>query len=158
MTTVVDATSVEVAAQTAASDVAASLHETIGGGDEGKGRRLSRHGCGRWGGRIERMRLLDDCVATAASGFAFCSGFTWPRSLFISVDAAGATVDIHPSSCTRLVQLRLDLSVPNHSSHERNSLPFLACRSRALPQQFLVRKFTVKNIIHCQAWFYQHTK
>ena len=52
-----------------------------------------------------------------------CSTCTWLRSLFTSADAAGATVDIHTSSCTPLVQLSSDLSVPNHSGHARHRLP-----------------------------------
>ena len=47
----------------------------------------------------------------------------WPRSLFTSADAAGATVDIRTLSCAPLVQLNSDLSVPNHSRYARNRLP-----------------------------------
>ena len=54
---------------------------------------------------------------------SFCSAVAWPRSLFASADAAGATVDIHTSSGTPLVQLSSDLSVRNHSGHACNSLP-----------------------------------
>ena len=54
---------------------------------------------------------------------SFCSVVAWPRSLFASADAAGATVDIYTSSCTPLVQLSSGLNVPNHSGHARNSLP-----------------------------------
>ena len=62
MPAVEDIASVEVAAQTAVSDVAA-----------------------------------DDAAADLLQG-SFCSAVTWPRSLFASVDASGATVDIHTST------------------------------------------------------------
>ena len=68
---------------------------------------------GRGGCRIEGTRLLDGCVAATASNAArrackllrgsFCRAVTWPRSLSVSLDAAGATLDIHTSSCTPLV-------------------------------------------------------
>ena len=48
------------------------------------------------------------CKASDAAGHArkllqgsFSSVVTWPRSLLASVDAAGATVDIHSSSGTK---------------------------------------------------------
>ena len=73
------------------------------------------------------MRLLDGCVATAASDThrearlllqgSFCIAVVWPRSLFASVDAVGAT------SCHLLVPLSSDLSMPHHSGHARNGLP-----------------------------------
>ena len=45
--------------------------------------------------------------------------------LLLSVDAAGATVDIHTSSCTALVQLSSDLwTLTKQFAH------FLACQSR----------------------------
>ena len=87
---------------------------------------------GHGGCRIELTRLLDGCVAAAASDAAervykllqgsYCSVVTWPRSLVVCVDAAGAFTDIHTSCCTPLVQLSLDLSVLNHSGRARNSL------------------------------------
>ena len=59
----------------------------------------------------------------AVAGKLICSAITWPRSLFTSADAAGATVDIHTSSCTPLVQLSSDPSVTNRSGPASNSLP-----------------------------------
>ena len=96
--------SVEVASQTTASDVAASLR--IRSSEQREGGRHCRRGHGaisevvasdvvvwrgRGGCRIERMRLLDGCVVTAASHAAWrackllqgspCSAVTGPRSL-----------------------------------------------------------------------------
>ena len=80
---------------------------------------------GRGGCHIELIGLLDGCVATTASDAvecackqlqgSFCSAVTWPISPFGSVNAADAIADIHISSCTPLVQLGLELRVPNHS-------------------------------------------
>ena len=126
---------------------------------------------GRGGCRIKRMRRLDGCVATAASDAAerafkllqgsFCSAVASPRSplgisnsnacftllvvcssLFSSADTAGATVDSDTSSCTPLVQLISDLSVPSHSGQARNmfptfGLPVKGVALRSLPRHFL---------------------
>ena len=129
-------------------NVAAAAAESVGRGRDARGRhRLRGSGCedgrehcrcgqggrGGWGGaslrmrgcrggsRIKRMRLLNCCVATAASDAArcackllqgsFCSAVMCHRNLFASVDAAGATVDIHTLSCTLLVQVNWNLSV-----------------------------------------------
>ena len=96
---------------------------------------------------IERMRLPDGCVAAAASAVvkracellqkSFYSAVTWPRSLFASVEAAGATADIHTSNCTplasiyiartRACQITLD-SLDTHIT----VCPLLACQSTAV--------------------------
>ena len=135
-----DVAFVEVAAQTAASDVAASLWTRPSeGGGRFWGRNYERgHGTiaevvasvdvAGWydhgGCRVERTRLLDGCVATAASAIvscackllqgSFCSAIAWSRSLFVFVDAAGSTADI---------QHLVAHQVQNDSGHARNSLP-----------------------------------
>ena len=79
---------------------------------------VAQEDCGEC--HIERMRFLNGCVAIVGK---LKSPVTWPRSLFASVDAAGAAEDIHTSSCTPLVQLSLDVNAQNHSGHTLNSLP-----------------------------------
>ena len=160
MTAVEDVASVEVVAQTAASDVAASLRTRSSKSlqtrpwDERRGRRLCRRGCTRR--PLGMSHLMDEAAgwlrcyrysdamrhACKLLHGKICSAVTWPRSPFASVDAAGATVKFHTSSCTPLVQLSLDLSVPNHSEHGRNSFPhFLLANQgrRTLPQQLFSR-------------------
>ena len=98
--------------------------------DDREGRCLCGHGCA---GRPSRMLHRTDnaagwLVAAAASDAtgrackwfwgSSCSKVTWPRSLFASVDAAGATVDVHASSCAPLTQLSSDLNTPNHCDCE----------------------------------------
>ena len=99
------------------------------------------------------MRLLVGCVATAVSDAGAClqavagkllQRCPWPRSLFAFVDAAGVFVDIHTSSCTPLVQLSSDLSVPNYSGHVRNSLPTFG-----LPLKGQVLCHSICFMLHC---------
>ena len=102
VTAVEDVASLELAAQMAASDVFA---EQCGRGHGTTAEVVASEKVatqdGHGGCHIKRMRLLDGRLATAASDAAgrarkltqgsFCGAVTWPRSLFASVDKAGAT-------------------------------------------------------------------
>ena len=157
-----DVASVEVAAQTAASDVAASLWTRPSeGGGRFWGRNYERgHGTiaevvasvdvAGWydhgGCRVERTRLLDGCVATAASAIvscackllqgSFCSAIAWSMSLFVFVDAAGSTVDIQHLVAHQACQITLDTHV--------TACPLLACHSRA--PYFATAKFLSRTL------------
>ena len=103
VTAVEDVASLELAAQMAASDVFAEQcgrgHGTTA--EVVVSEEVATQDGGHGGCHIERMRLLDGRLATAASDAAgrarkltqgsFCGAVTWPRSLFASVDKAGAT-------------------------------------------------------------------
>ena len=130
VTAVEDVAAAEVAAQTAASDVAAD--EAFGGGRGGQGRR-----CGQGHGMTAEVVAPVDVAASDTAGRA-CKGL---QGSFCSA-VCGRRNCRHS---TPLVQLGLDLSVPNKSGHARNSWPTFGLPINGAARQSRERHLLLSN-------------